>query len=94
MAIRIVIYGKPGDGGAFAAMAQIRSLIRELRVDATVQIVTDEQQLQMNGIDDPPAVLIDGSQVSIGYVPSRTEMAGYIRQRQTMLAGRGPSMDM
>lgn len=94
MPIRIVIYGKQGDGGAYAAMAQIRTIVREMGADATVQIVTDEQQLKMYGFDTPPAVVIDGVTVSVGYVPSRNEMQGYIRQREEMLRGELPSSEL
>ena len=87
MSIRILVYGKEGDGSAFAAMAQIRSLVNEMRADCSVQIITDPGQLKMNGIEDTPSVMIDGSTVSIGYVPSRTEMQRYIQQRMEILKG-------
>lgn len=87
MAIRILIYGKEGDGGAYAALAQIRTIVRELQADADVQIITDERQLKMNGVDTPPAVAIDGTMVSVGYVPSRNEMLRYIQHRQKTIAG-------
>jgi hypothetical protein len=85
MPIRVLIYGREGDGGAYAALAQIRTLIRELRVDASVQIITDQAQLKMHGIEDPPAVSVDGSLVSVGYVPARSEMQGYLQQRADAL---------
>ncbi|MBN2083345.1 thioredoxin family protein [bacterium] len=87
MPIRILVYGKEGDGAAFAAMAQIRSLVNEMRADCSVQIVTDPGQLRMNGIEDTPSVMVDGSTVSMGYVPSRTEMQRYIQQRMDILRG-------
>lgn len=85
MPIRIVIYGRPGDGAAFSAMGQIRSLVRELSVDASVQIVTDEKQLAAHGIIDPPAVLVDGLAISTGWVPSRNEVERGIRMRLDQL---------
>jgi uncharacterized protein (DUF302 family) len=94
MPIRIVIYGKQGDGAAYAAMAQIRTIVREMGADVSVQIVDDEQQLKIHGIDTPPAVVIDGVTVSIGYVPSRNEMQGYIRRREEMLQGTLPSAEL
>jgi hypothetical protein len=83
MPIRIVIYGKPGDGAAFSAQAQIRALVNELRVDATVQIITDPTQLRMSAIpdEDTPLVMIDSVTVTRGYVPSRGEIARAIEQR-------------
>lgn len=85
MPIRVLIYGREGDGGAYAALAQIRTLIRELQVDASVQIITDARQLEMHGIEDPPAVSVDGSLVSVGYVPARNEMQRYLQQRADAL---------
>lgn len=91
MPIRVLIYGREGDGGAYAALAQIRTLIRELQVDASVQIITDPAQLEMHGISDPPGVSVDGSLVSIGYVPARSEMQRYLQQRADAL--RRPQED-
>jgi hypothetical protein len=87
MPIRVLIYGKQGDGSAYAAMAQLRSLIREMQADASVQIITDQRQLEMNGITETPSVAVDGTLVSQGYVPSRTEMHRYIQQRVEVLRG-------
>lgn len=85
MPIRVLVYGREGDGGAYAALAQIRTLIRDLQVDASVQIITDPRQLEMNGVEDPPAVSVDGSLVSVGYVPARSEMQRYLQQRAAAL---------
>jgi hypothetical protein len=52
-----------------------------------VQIITDQHQLAMNGITETPAVAIDGTIVSFGYVPSRMEMQRYLKQRMEMLRG-------
>lgn len=87
MPIRIVIYGQHSEGSTYAAMAQIRSLIREMSADASVQIITDERQLKMNGVSETPAVAVDGTLVSLGYVPSRMEMQRYLKQRIEMLEG-------
>ena len=83
MAIRIVIYGKPGDGTAFSAQAQIRALINEMGVDASVQIITDPTQLSISAIedDDTPLVTIDSVTVTRGYVPSRGEIQRAIQLR-------------
>lgn len=89
MSIRVLIYGKQGDGSAYAAMAQLRSLVREMQADASVQIITDPRQLEINGITSTPSVAIDGTLVSQGYVPSRTEMHRYIKQRMDILTGSG-----
>ena len=87
MSIRIVIYGKPGDGSAFSAQAQIRALVNELRLDASVQIITDPVQLRMAAIpdEDTPVVMVDSIVITRGYVPSRGEIQRAIEQRQNQL---------
>ena len=95
MPIRILVYGAPSDGAAFGAMGQIRAMVRELRADASVQIITDPQQLKASGIDRTPTVLVDGAFVSQGWVPSRNEILRAIRQRMDQLniqqrTGGGP----
>ena len=88
MPMRIVVYGTTGDSTAYAAMAQIRSLISEMGLEAGVQIVTDEKQRQMQGIESTPAVSIEGMTVSSGWVPSRTELKGAINQHLEMASGK------
>jgi len=88
MPMRIVVYGTTSDATAYAAMAQIRSLIREMGVDAGVQIVTDEKQREMQGIESTPAVAIEGMTVSAGWVPSRTELRRAIQQHIEMASGK------
>jgi hypothetical protein len=82
MPIRVLVYGKLGDSAAYAALNQVRALIRDMRIEATAQIITDEAQLRMNGIDTPPAVSVDGLMVSNGWVPSRGELTSALQQRQ------------
>jgi hypothetical protein len=86
MGIRIVIYGKEGDGGAQAAMTQIRAMVAELRADASVMMVTDPAMLTANGVDQPPAIQMDGMFISNGWVPSRNEVQRALRARMAALA--------
>jgi hypothetical protein len=81
MPIRIMIYGIQGEGSAQAAMSQIRALISEMRIDASVQMVTDPAMLAMNGVDTPPAINVDGMFISNGCVPSRNEIVRALRSR-------------
>jgi hypothetical protein len=81
MPIRIMIYGIQGEGSAQAAMSQIRALISEMRIDASVQMVTDPAMLAMNGVDTPPAINVDGMFISNGWVPSRNEIVRALRSR-------------
>lgn len=81
MGIRVVIYGKEGDGSAQAAMTQIRSLIGELQIPASVQLVSDPSMLSANGVDHPPAIQVDGMFISNGWVPSRNEVMRALSSR-------------
>jgi hypothetical protein len=81
--MRIVIYGNPGDGAAFSAMGQIRAICTRLRVPATVQMITDEQMQRANGVTALPSIEVEGSLISVGYMPSRSEIERSIRIKQT-----------
>ena len=85
MSIRIVIYGVEGEGSAQAAMSQIRALVGEMRIDASIQMVTDPAMLTMNGVDTPPAISVDGSFVSNGWVPSRNEIIRALNSRLSQM---------
>jgi hypothetical protein len=81
MPIRVLIFGKQGDGSASAAMAQVRALIMEMRLDASAQMVTDPAQLAMNGVDGSVGVSVDGLMIANGWVPSRNEIIRAFQQR-------------
>lgn len=87
MPIRILIYANQGDGAAQAGMNQVRALIAQLRVDATVQIVSDKGMHASNGITTPPAFTVDGVMVSHGWVPSRNELIRALSQRVAAIGG-------
>lgn len=94
MAIRILIYGREGDGSAQAAMTQIRALVSELRAHATVQMITDPAMLTANGVDNPPAVQMDGLFVSNGWVPSRNELTRALKSRLDAIAPKTHEVQM
>ncbi|MCH7471765.1 thioredoxin family protein [bacterium] len=92
MSIRILIYGKEGEGSAFAALAQVRSLVGEMRLDASVKMVSDPAELKNSGVDTLPAVSVDGFMVSQGWVPSRNELKRALSQRQDQVSGKGSTL--
>ena len=81
MPIRILIFGREGEGSAQAAMTQIRALVSELKAHASVQMITDPAMLTANGVENPPAVQLDGLFVSNGWVPSRNELTRALKAR-------------
>jgi hypothetical protein len=81
MPIRILIYVKQGDGTGTAVMNQIRALVNEMKVDATMQMITDESMHASNGVEDTPAISVDGLMIANGWSPSRQEMKRAIEAR-------------
>jgi hypothetical protein len=85
MALNVVVYGKEGDGAAFAALGTLRSILGELRVEANIQIITDPVQHTSAGVDRLPAVSIDNLIIAQGYVPSRNEVLRAVQQKVDQL---------
>jgi hypothetical protein len=81
MSIRVLIYAREGDGAAQAGMNQLRAIISELRIDASVMMVTDPMMHANNGVTEPPAFVVDGVFVSNGWVPARNEILRALNQR-------------
>lgn len=81
MPIRILIYTKQGEGTGTAVMNQLRALIKELKVDATIQLIADESMHAANGVVGTPAISIDGLMVANGWAPSRQELRRFIEGR-------------
>lgn len=90
MSIRVLVFATQGDGAAQAGMNQLRAIISQLKIDATVQIVSDVTMHRSNGISDLPAFTVDGVFMSQGWVPSRNEIIRALTQRQAAIGG-GPS---
>jgi hypothetical protein len=81
--MRIIIYGSPGDGTAFSAIGQIRSICSRMKVEATIQMITDPLMQQAQGVTALPSIEVEGSFISYGYMPSRSEIERTIRQKST-----------
>jgi hypothetical protein len=81
MSYRILVYGPMGEAATTAAMTQIRALCGEMGVQAQIQLVSDPSMMAANGVDTPPAVAIEGSFLSNGWIPSRNEIKRAIEQR-------------
>jgi hypothetical protein len=82
MSVRIIIYGPMGEAATTAAMTQIRALVGEMGLQgAQIQLVSDVSMMAANGVETPPAVAIDGSFLSNGWIPSRNEIKRALEQR-------------
>ena len=59
----------------------IRSVCRELNVEAEIRQVRDMREILQYAVMVTPAVIIDDDEVLVGRVPSRDEVRKWIIQR-------------
>ena len=57
----------------------VNEAVSEAGVNATVTKVTDTMEIASYGIFGTPAVLIDGEVKSVGKVPSKDDVAGWLK---------------
>jgi Thioredoxin domain len=87
MSIRVLVFADQGDGAAQAGMNQLRAIIAQMKLDATVQIVSDKAMHSGNGVTELPSFTVDGVFMSQGWVPSRNEIIRALTQRQAAIGG-------
>jgi small redox-active disulfide protein 2 len=56
----------------------VRETIAETGSDATAEYITDIAEIAKHGIFSTPAVVVDGNVKSVGKVPSKTEVKGWL----------------
>lgn len=56
----------------------VREAVSEAGLDATVEYITDIAEIAKSGIFSTPAVVVDGNVKSVGKVPSKAEVKGWI----------------
>jgi small redox-active disulfide protein 2 len=71
-----------GPGCAKCAEAEklMRSAVEEAGVEATIEKVSDFQQIAKHGVFSTPAVVIDGQIKCVGKVPSKAEALNWIKK--------------
>ena len=74
---KIVVYG-PGCMKCKKAEENVRQVLAETGIDATVEHVTDMQAIVAAGVMATPAVAIDGVMRLSGRVPTPTELREWI----------------
>ena len=74
---RIVVYG-PGCMKCKKAEENVRQVLAETGIDATVEHVTDMQAIVAAGVMATPALAIDGAMRLSGRVPTPTELREWI----------------
>ncbi|MBM9604524.1 thioredoxin family protein [Desulfopila inferna] len=58
----------------------VREAVAESGVDAEVEKVTDTMKIAMYGVFGTPAVVVDGEVKSVGKVPSKTDVIGWLKK--------------
>jgi small redox-active disulfide protein 2 len=74
---KIVVYG-PGCMKCKKAEENVRQVLAETRIEATVEHVTEIQAIVAAGVMSTPAVAIDGVMKLSGRVPTTTELREWI----------------
>ncbi|MFH1019590.1 MAG: thioredoxin family protein [Pseudomonadota bacterium] len=71
-----------GPGCAKCADAEkiMRAAVEEAGVAATIEKISDFQQIAKHGVFSTPAVVIDGQIKCVGKVPSKNEALGWLKQ--------------
>lgn len=71
-----------GPGCAKCAEAQkiMQAAVDEAGASATIEKVSDFQQIAQHGVFSTPAVVIDGQIKCVGKVPSREEAISWVRK--------------
>ena len=57
----------------------VKEAVAESGVDATVEKVTDVMEIAGYGVFGTPAVVVDGEVKSVGKVPKKAEILGWIK---------------
>ena len=56
----------------------VKEAVSEAKIDASVQYVNDIAEMARLGIFSTPAVIVDGAVKSVGKVPSKAEVKGWL----------------
>ncbi len=68
----------PGCKKCHEAERVVKEAVAEADSDATVEYVTDIAEIAKHGIFSTPAVVVDGTVKSVGKVPSKADVKGWI----------------
>jgi small redox-active disulfide protein 2 len=70
----------PGCAKCTEAEKIMRAAVEEAGVAATIEKISDFQQIAKHGVFSTPAVVIDGQIKCVGKVPSKNEALDWIRK--------------
>jgi small redox-active disulfide protein 2 len=69
----------PGCARCELTVKNVKAAVAEAGVDAEVEKVTDLMEISKYGVLGTPAVVIDGEVKSVGKVPNKDEVLGWIK---------------
>jgi len=69
----------PGCPKCSEAEKIVKSVVDESGVDATVEKVSDFQEIAKHGVFSTPAVVMDGQIKCVGKVPSKNEVSEWLK---------------
>ena len=70
----------PGCPRCHETEKNVREAVTEAGVDATIDKVTDVMEIANYGVFGTPAVVIDGEVKSVGKIPNKAEIKGWLQK--------------
>ncbi len=69
----------PGCGRCELTAKNVKEAVAEAGVDANIEKVTDIMEISKYGVFGTPAVVIDGDVKSVGKIPEKEEIKGWLQ---------------
>ena len=69
----------PGCSKCAEAEKIVKSVVEEAGIEATVEKVSDFQEIAKHGVFSTPAVVIDGQIKCVGKVPTKSEVQDWLK---------------
>jgi small redox-active disulfide protein 2 len=70
----------PGCKRCESAMKNVIDAVAEVGIDANVEKITDTLEIAKHGVFGTPAIVVDGKVKSVGKIPTKDEIKGWIKQ--------------
>lgn len=71
----------PGCAKCQSAEKNVKEAVAETGVDAKVEKVTDVMKIASYGVFGTPAVVVDGEVKSVGKIPTKEEIKGWLTKK-------------
>jgi small redox-active disulfide protein 2 len=70
----------PGCKRCETTMQNVMNAVAEAGINANVEKITDTLEIAKHGVFGTPAVVVDGKVKSVGKIPTKEEIKGWIKQ--------------